>query len=1167
MMETRELIPLFAETYRQAALSGLNMRAATDILETIRSAMLSTDDLFQTWDQIDAQVNLSIDVRGLQPLLIDLREQWKKVIFNDEYKRIEELSGKDPQFGRMAWLQSFTTALTRFRLDFCKQLCESPLRFSESGDLSVQQMLLFTNRARHSRWTEAYRLYTKLAERDELAPNLRAVLLSVAAQIAVYYFYQYDAGKAYLERAEKLFPQEPQVFFGWGKFFLSQLGQENELRAKEWFQRLTEIAPDVAFGHTGLGECLERENDLAGAEAKYVQASKCLISPSDGYSSLLDLCAQKEVFQRRRDDIPLLVERAGSVALSDRDIHEAMLRAGYAFQLNGVHDQAHEWYRRAIAFDATRLTGYTSEGYLYLDDKLYPKTAENFRRAIDVAPEAMEGYWGMALLSDEQSDWKAELRWCEESLKRRPEWGGLIHARMGKVKEQLNEMDGALEEFLTALTDDPKNNDAFQGLERSCEAYFSAGRLDQFEERFEKSAVLANEPSKKASIWNRIGNLFYKAPNVQDAIPSYQKAIELDPKRPIYECNLGLMYANLMEWERAIEHYTRAIELRKKTPDDTFGLDYYYGFLAEAYFKSGKLEEFESLFSKSGDLDDEPAKKAQVYNQMGNLLFGAGSTKEAIPYYEKAIGLDPKRPIYECNLGLTYANLARWERAIEHYTKAIKVRRYAPEDAYGLDYYYGFLAEAYFKSGKLEEFESLFSKSGDLDDEPAKKAQVYNQMGNLLFGAGSTKEAIPYYEKAIGLDPKRPIYECNLGFMHAKLAQWNNAIEHYKRAIELRTVTPNDEYGFDYYYGFLAEACFNAGKLGEFEDLLQKSGALDGDPEKKSEVYDRIGNLLIGAGSLREAIPYYEKAIGLDPKRPIYECNLGLTYENLGQWEKAIEHCTRAVELRKSTPGDTYSLDYYYGFLAEVYVKSGRLAEFEDLFQKSGALENEPPKKADVYNRIGNVLFGAGSVHEAISYYQKAIELDPKRPIYQSNLGLMYANLAQWERAIEHYRRAIELRTVTPDDEYGFDYYYGFLAEACFNAGKLGEFEELLQKSGALDSDPEKKSEVYDRIGNLLFEAGSVQEAISYYQKAMKLDPKRPIYESNLGLMYATLAQWDKAIEHYRRAIDLRNVTPGDPYDLDYYYDALSQTYLKAGKMQEYMELVQRKAGQSTQPV
>ena len=1055
MMETRELIPLFAETYRQAALSGLNMRAATDILETIRSAMLSTDDLFQTWDQIDAQVNLSIDVRGLQPLLIDLREQWKKVIFNDEYKRIEELSGKDPQFGRMAWLQSFTAALTRFRLDFCKQLCESPLRFSESGDLSVQQMLLFTNRARHSRWTEAYRLYTKLAERDELAPNLRAVLLSVAAQIAVYYFYQYDAGKAYLERAEKLFPQEPQVFFGWGKFFLSQLGQENELRAKEWFQRLTEIAPDVAFGHTGLGECLERENDLAGAEAKYVQASKCLISPSDGYSSLLDLCAQKEVFQRRRDDIPLLVERAGSVALSDRDIHEAMLRAGYAFQLNGVHDQAHEWYRRAIAFDATRLTGYTSEGYLYLDDKLYPKTAENFRRAIDVAPEAMEGYWGMALLSDEQSDWKAELRWCEESLKRRPEWGGLIHARMGKVKEQLNEMDGALEEFLTALTDDPKNNDAFQGLERSCEAYFSAGRLDQFEERFEKSAVLANEPSKKASIWNRIGNLFYKAPNVQDAIPSYQKAIELDPKRPIYECNLGLMYANLMEWERAIEHYTRAIELRKKTPDDTFGLDYYYGFLAEAYFKSGKLEEFESLFSKSGDLDDEPAKKAQVYNQMGNLLFGAGSTKEAIPYYEKAIGLDPKRPIYECNLG----------------------------------------------------------------------------------------------------------------FMHAKLAQWNNAIEHYKRAIELRTVTPNDEYGFDYYYGFLAEACFNAGKLGEFEDLLQKSGALDGDPEKKSEVYDRIGNLLIGAGSLREAIPYYEKAIGLDPKRPIYECNLGLTYENLGQWEKAIEHCTRAVELRKSTPGDTYSLDYYYGFLAEVYVKSGRLAEFEDLFQKSGALENEPPKKADVYNRIGNVLFGAGSVHEAISYYQKAIELDPKRPIYQSNLGLMYANLAQWERAIEHYRRAIELRTVTPDDEYGFDYYYGFLAEACFNAGKLGEFEELLQKSGALDSDPEKKSEVYDRIGNLLFEAGSVQEAISYYQKAMKLDPKRPIYESNLGLMYATLAQWDKAIEHYRRAIDLRNVTPGDPYDLDYYYDALSQTYLKAGKMQEYMELVQRKAGQSTQPV
>jgi len=48
--------------------------------------------------------------------------------------------------------------------------------------------------------------------------------------------------------------------------------------------------------------------------------------------------------------------------------------------------------------------------------------------------------------------------------------------------------------------------------------------------------------------------------------------------------------------------------------------------------------------------------------------------------------------------------------------------------------------------------------------------------------------------------------------------------------------------------------------------------------------------------------PTMKKAIGIDNTRPIYECNLGLTYQNLGQWEKAIEHYARAVELRKKTP-------------------------------------------------------------------------------------------------------------------------------------------------------------------------------------------------------------------------------------------------------------------------
>ena len=211
MMETKQFIPLFAETYREAALSGLNMRAAAEAMETMRSAMFSADDLLDTWDTIDAQVNLSFDVRGLQPLLIDLREQWKEIIAEDEDERIKTLFKNDPGISWNAWLHSFTAALTRFRLDFCKHLCETSPPFPEHGDLSVRQILLFMNRARQGRWAEAFDVYVRLGEYEGLAPKLRARSLSIGAEIAVYHFYQYDNAQQLLKQAQSLVPDDWRV--------------------------------------------------------------------------------------------------------------------------------------------------------------------------------------------------------------------------------------------------------------------------------------------------------------------------------------------------------------------------------------------------------------------------------------------------------------------------------------------------------------------------------------------------------------------------------------------------------------------------------------------------------------------------------------------------------------------------------------------------------------------------------------------------------------------------------------------------------------------------------------------------------------------------------------------------------------------------------------------
>jgi len=238
-----------------------------------------------------------------------------------------------------------------------------------------------------------------------------------------------------------------------------------------------------------------------------------------------------------------------------------------------------------------------------------------------------------------------------------------------------------------------------------------------------------------------------------------------------------------------------------------------------------------------------------------------------------------------------------------------------------------------------------------------------------------------------------------------------------------------------------------------------------------------------------------------------------------------IQHCKRAVELRRNTPADSYGLDYYYDFLSEAYFKAGRLREFEDLFEASGDLKNEPEKQAVIYNRIGVLLFQTYQYSESMSYYRKATELSPKMAVYHANLGSSYRMSRQTEEAISEYTQAINL---------------------------------------------EPNVAVYrNELGNIYFENGDYNESIKYYEKAVEVGrtqdniSNRIVYYRNLGGSGKALGQWEKAEKAYKEATelepdnaDLQN-SFGDIYLTWGKYEKAAERYLTAVKLnpsvQDYM--------------
>ena len=74
--------------------------------------------------------------------------------------------------------------------------------------------------------------------------------------------------------------------------------------------------------------------------------------------------------------------------------------------------------------------------------------------------------------------------------------------------------------------------------------------------------------------------------------------------------------------------------------------------------------------------------------------------------------------------------------------------------------------------------------------------------------------------------------------------------------------------------------------------------------------------------------------------------------------------------------------------------------------------------EAKIAYKDGLDASGQGLITEAISHYDKAIQLDPDTAVYYRNRGVAYNKLGQYENAITEYTMAIQL-----DPDYALAYF------------------------------------------------------------------------------------------------------------------------------------------------
>ena len=268
--------------------------------------------------------------------------------------------------------------------------------------------------------------------------------------------------------------------------------------------------------------------------------------------------------------------------------------------------------------------------------------------------------------------------------------------------------------------------------------------------------------------------------------------------------------------------------------------------------------------------------------------------------------------------------------------------------------------------------------------------------------------------------------------------------------------------------------------------------------------------------SIDVALLYARLALSFNADRPVMLTLLGDTYEDMGQYGRAIEAYAQVPEdspLRANSD-------------MEIAVSLQRLERKDDALAKLKTLIGRDPSNYDAIVTMGNLYRNNEDYANAAKVYDQAIALLTQpaqanwRVFYYG--GIAHERLKQWDLAEKSFRKALEL---SPEEPMVLNYLGYSMIEKKIN---LAEAMEMVKKAVELRPND---GYIIDSLGWAYFQLGDYEQAVTSIERAVELLPADPIIAEHLGDAYYRVGrkleaqfQWQHAKDNKPEPDDLKRI-------------------------------------------
>lgn len=184
--------------------------------------------------------------------------------------------------------------------------------------------------------------------------------------------------------------------------------------------------------------------------------------------------------------------------------------------------------------------------------------------------------------------------------------------------------------------------------------------FNPYEEHRQIWTDLVQDNRAYAQFYNNFGAEAFGSGNNQLSIKYFKRSIEIEPKMSFSHTNLGVVYSNMGEHEKAEASYLKALSISRN--DMTANNN-----LAALYRKMGESTLAEKYQKKANSF----RKKNPYYHfSLGNNAFQNENYEAAVTHFKRAIRRKQEEHQFYFALAKAYAYLGRMEKATDSLKKA-----------------------------------------------------------------------------------------------------------------------------------------------------------------------------------------------------------------------------------------------------------------------------------------------------------------------------------------------------------------------------------------------------------------------------------------------------------------------------------------------------------------